>query len=137
MIGFRFSFLLAAMLALAVPVGAAEPHWQGVAATVTAAVDDVVARFEAGDHKAARAALTQAYFGRFEESKMETAVRQAISQDRAVEVEGMFADIRTAMKAGDLAEVKRLAATLRQALKTDAKALDDAKVAPETLAVTQ
>ncbi len=116
---------------------AADGHWQGVATTVAGAIDGVVAHFEAGDDKSARAALTEAYFGRFEDSKMEAAVRKEIGKDRAVEVEGMFSDIRKAMKAGDGAEVRRIASQLKAALKTDGQALDAAKVSADVYEVNQ
>lgn len=132
--------LITFLVATALSVGtaqAAEAYWQGVAQTVAAAVDDVVARFEAGDEKAARTALTEAYFGQFEDSKMEAAVRQQIGKERAVEVEGMFGDIRKAIKAGDGAEVKRIAGQLRGALQTDGQALDAAKIPADVYVVNQ
>lgn len=131
-------FTVAVVMALSLGMAqAAEAYWQGIAAGVVAAVDTVVTRFEAGDEKAARAALTEAYFGQFEDSKMEAAVRQQIGKERAVEVESMFGDIRSAMKAGDGAEVRRIAAALRAALNADGQALDAAKIPPEVYVVNQ
>ena len=95
---------------------ATEAYWQGVATHVVAAIDHLVAQFEAGDEKAARAALTEAYFGQFEDSKMEAAVRQEIGKDRAIQIEGMLGDIRSAITAGNGPELRRIAAGLRSAL---------------------
>lgn len=116
---------------------AAEGHWQATAKHVAAAVDDIEAMFAAGDTAAARTALTEAYFGRFEDSKMEAAIRKEIGGDRAIEVEGMFGKMRKAIKAGDAKTVEQTADALRQALAADAKALDAAGVPAEVYEVNR
>lgn len=130
------ALLLLALLSQGV-AQAAETYWQGVAKTVSAAIENVVAKYRAGDAKAARTALTEAYFGAFEDSKMEAAIRKEIGQERAIEVEGLFGDLRSAIKAGDGAEVGRIAAMLHGALAADGQALDAAHVPPDVYAVNQ
>lgn len=131
------STVLLVLTMAAAPAGAAEGHWQGVADKVIAAVGEVEARFAAGDDAGARKALTAAYFGNFEDSKMEAAIRKEMGQSRAVEVEGMFGGIRKAIKAQDKTAVQSIAEELRQALRTDGAALDAAKIPPEVFAVNQ
>ncbi len=116
---------------------AADGHWRATAQRVAAAIDDVQAKFAAGDTAAARSALTEAYFGRFEDSKMEAAIRKEIGGSRAVEVEGMFGNMRKAIKAKDAETVQQTADSLRQALAEDAKALDAAGVPAEVYEVNR
>lgn len=117
--------------------GAAQTHWQAVAARVTEAVEAVRGAYEAGDGAAARKLLMDAYFGQFEDSKMEAAIRKQIGQSRAVALEGMFGDLRKAIKAGDGAMVAALTQRLGSALAEDGKLLDAAGVPAEVYEVNR
>lgn len=116
---------------------AAETYWQTVAARVATKIDSVHERFRAGDGRAARQALTEAYFAEFEDSKMEAAIRKELGIDRARQLEGAFGTLRKAVKSNDGGAVNRLAAELKAALASDGKRLDAAGVPPEVFAVNQ
>ena len=125
--------LFTACLLLSFAAVAAEPGsgWRGVAAQVSDAVTQAERQAAGGDTSAGLDTLTDAYFGRFEESRMEIAVRQSISAQRAAEVEGMFGTLRKAMRAGDRAAVAGEAERLRRALTEDGARLDADGVKPE------
>lgn len=129
--------LLVGLLALWSSTAAAESYWQGVAKDVAASVAVVVERARAGDAKAARQALTEAYFGHYEDRKMEAAVRKEIGGQRARDVEALFGDMRKAIQRGDTAAVEGIAAQLDAALAADGKALDAAGVPAEVFAVNK
>lgn len=112
-------------------------HWQTKAEDVGKAVTAAETTFLKGDVDGAKRAVTEAYFGHFEETKLEGAMRKHIGAKRAAEVEKMFATLRKAMGANDSAQVKAVAQGLRDAMKTDAKILDDAKVSPDVYEVNQ
>lgn len=134
---YRFASLLL-IAALAAPAArAAEAYWQGVATDVAAKIATVRDRYDAGDEKAARQALTEAYFGEFEDRKMEAAIRKEIGADRARQLEALFGALRKAIKARDGAAVQRLASELDAGLSADGKQLDAAGVPPEVFAVNR
>lgn len=131
-------FLLAACLTLlAFPSLAAEGYWQGVAKTVIEAVDRGEAAHAKGDTDSARRAVLEAYFKRFEDSKMEAAIRKGISAKRAAEIERMFDAMRKAAGGSDAAALKTAAQTLRTAVAEVGKVLDDANVSPAVFEVNQ
>lgn len=130
--------LISAPLLAASPAALADGgHWQTKAEDVGKAVTAAEAVFAKGDLDAAKRAVTEAYFGHFEDTKLEGAIRKHIGAKRAADVERMFATMRKAMTAGDAAQVKAVAQGLRDAMTTDAKILDDAKVSPDVYEVNQ
>ena len=131
--------VLAALLlwVAATPSGAAEPYWQKVAASVSATLAEAEAASRRGEVDLAKRGINQAYFGRFEDTKLEAAIRKEVSAKRATQIERMFADMRKAVTAGDQPAVGKAAAEIRDALAADAKALDAAKVAPEVFKVNE
>lgn len=131
--------LIAAPLLLTAPLSARADggHWQNKAEDVGKAVTAAETTFLKGDVDGAKRAVTEAYFGHFEETKLEGAMRKHIGAKRAAEVEKMFATLRKAMGANDTAQVKAVAQGLRDAMKADAKILDDAKVSPDVYEVNQ
>jgi hypothetical protein len=133
----RTALFAAALMLYVLPAMAAEGHWQSIAAQVAATVGEVEAAFARGDGDGAKRLINEAYFSRFEDSRLEIAIRKEISGKRAGEIERLFADLRKAVTAKDAAQVKRIAAQVRDALIADAKSLDDAKVSPELFKVNQ
>jgi high-affinity iron transporter len=131
----RLSLLFLA-LAWAAPALAGE-YWQGVARTVSAGVEQAEASFAKGDGDGAKRLINDTYFQKYEESRLEGAVRKEISAKRAAEVEKMFADLRKAVTAKDATGVKSTAAGLKAALAADAKTLDAANVSPDVYQVNQ
>ncbi|MGE5503525.1 MAG: hypothetical protein ACM31L_03795 [Actinomycetota bacterium] len=133
---FRVLFLAGALLAAGTAV-AADGYWQAVAATVAAKVAEAEAAAAKGQADVAKRALNDAYFQKFEDGKLEAAIRKEIAAKRAVEVEQMFAGLRKAVSAGDQAAVARGAGELRAAITADARTLDAAKVPPEVFQVNK
>lgn len=129
--------LIIGLFALSSSAAAAESYWRSVAGDIAASVAVVVERARAGDAKTARQALTEAYFGHYEDRKMEAAVRKEIGGQRARDVEALFADMRKAVQRGDTAAVESIATQLNAALAADGKALDEAGVPAEVFAVNK
>ncbi len=116
------------------PVSAATEsnHWQGVAIEIAAALDTAMAGYAQGDAEAARRAVTRAYFGVFEGSKMEAAMRTERGAKQTYLVERQFGVLRKAIKNGiGVEELQRTVDALTKALHEAAKDLDRARIAPE------
>lgn len=127
----RKGFLaVCALLAAAGPALAGD-YWRGVAAETDAAVGEARRAFAASDQTAALAAVTTAYFGKFEGLKMEAAIRKEIGAKRAFQVEKLFGDLRKAIKAADAAAVTAISNDLGAALAEDAAKLDAAAISPD------
>ncbi|MBF0335332.1 MAG: hypothetical protein HQL40_17075 [Alphaproteobacteria bacterium] len=119
-----------ALLAATPPAWAGD-YWRGVAAETKAAVNAAERAFAANDQTAALAAVTTAYFGKFEGLKMEAAIRKEIGAKRAFQVEKLFGEMRKAIKAADAAAVASIANDLGGALAEDAAKLDAAAISPD------
>lgn len=137
----RFLLALALVAALSplgfTPARAETGHWQAQADGVNQALAAAEAAFAKGDVDGAKRSVTEAYFHNFEDSKLEAAIRRFVSAKRAAEIEKHFATLRKAMTAGDAAQVKAVAQSLREAVAVEAKGLDAAKVAPGVFEVNQ
>lgn len=117
---------------------AADEYWQGIARQVGAELDHAVLLYREGDADAARRAVTQAYFGTFEGSKMEAAMRMELGAKHTYLVERRFGELRKAVKQGDpIATLALAAGELRDALLADAGALDAAGIPPEVFPTGQ
>jgi len=132
-------FLLAlSFLALQSPAQAEQTYWSGVAGKVNAALDEAEALYRKGDAKAAKKAVLHAYFGVFESTKMEAAMRTEIGAKHTFKVERRFGGIRKAIKKGQSADdVKELTEELKGLLLTDAGKLDAAGITKEVFRVNQ
>lgn len=86
---------------------------------------EALALHEAGEALAAKGKVTDAYFDVFEESGMETGIKLRVSEKRALELETLFGDIRTAVGGrSPVSEVSRKIDLLATALKEEAAKLD-------------
>ena len=128
-----------AMLALGLfaagAAAAAEFRWAAVAEEVVGQLERGLAAAKAGDTDRARQAVLTAYFGLFEDRKMEGAIRKELGQAHTVDVEDRFNALRKAVGVKPLpddlaARVAELGAMLRK----DAGLLDAAGV-PEQVYV--
>ncbi|CCG39780.1 hypothetical protein [Magnetospirillum molischianum] len=108
---------------------AADGHWAGVAEQVIAEVDRAEAAMKAGNFDAAEEAAIASYFDFFEGLNMEIAERQALGARRVSDVEALFHDLQS--QAAKRADLHGVAASLRKALRADAKQLDADKVGPD------
>ncbi len=99
--------------------------WATVARETAALLDQAAKAAQAGRVEQAKALVSDAYFGVFEERGMEIAIRQEISARRARELERMFGAVREAIAGGEPEDRLRHRITaLREALVADAGELD-------------
>ena len=131
--------LRTALAALALVLGiAASPaasagtfSWTTVAEDTIAALNEASLRHAEGDIAQCKRAIVQAYFGVFEEQKMEAAMRKMLGESHAFMVERQFSTLRRDAATVTPAEFSRIVATLAEQLRADARQLDALGVAPE------
>ncbi len=116
---------------------AAEGHWAGAAASLSASLGKVEELSAKGDIPGAKLAITEAYFGVFEDLKFEAAIRRFVGAKRAADLERKFADLRKAVVAKEAGKVQEIIQSLRTETAAEAKVLDDAKVTPDVFEVNQ
>ena len=106
-------------------------RWSRVAEETIAHLEQALAASKAGQVDAARQAVIAAYFGSFEDRKLEAALRKEIGQQHIAEVEAWFNALRKGVgHAAPEAELAGLVARLSETLRTDAKLLE-ARGVPE------
>ncbi|KIL96667.1 hypothetical protein CCC_01930 [Paramagnetospirillum magnetotacticum MS-1] len=120
-----------ALLLVSASAWAAGGYWAGIAGEVCTEVTKVETFAKAGKIEDAKAAFHTAYFGTFEEKKMEIAERSNFGISHTADVEEMFNNLRKAASKPGTGDVSALAETLRRELRQDGKALDAAKVDPD------
>lgn len=95
------SLMLMACILLAagteVAIAQTENHWSGVAQRIVGHLDQAQQSYRKGDAKAARHAVISAYFGAFEDSKMEAAMRMQLGAKYTWKVEKRFGALRKAI----------------------------------------
>ena len=136
----RIAFLFFAVLlfAPATSAQAGETYWTGVAGQVNEALDQAEALYRKGDAKAATKAVLHAYFGVFESTKMEAAMRTEVGAKHTFKVERRFGGIRKAIKKGQTPdEVKALTEELKGLLLADGGKLDAAGISKDVFRVNQ
>jgi hypothetical protein len=103
--------------------------WAQVAEEVVAHIDRAEALYEQGKPTEAGQAVTQAYFGVFEDRKMEAAMRIELGAQHTYQVEQQFGALRKAIRGqADRKRVQQLAQGIRTSVARDARALDQAKI---------
>jgi hypothetical protein len=120
-----------------ITAGAAQAagYWAGIAEEVIAEINRAEQLAKAGQMDDAKEAVINSYFGLFEDRKMETAERSALGAAHMAEVENLFNDLRKAAGKPAGGDIQKLAESLRKTLRTDAQALDLAKVAADGVGV--
>jgi fumarate hydratase class II/high-affinity iron transporter len=121
-----------AVLALALVLGmAASPgasagtfSWNTVAEETIAALNEASLHHAEGDIAQCKRAITRAYFGVFEEQKMEAAMRKMLGESHAFMVERQFSTLRRNVATATPADFARTVATLAEQLRADARQLD-------------
>lgn len=117
---------------------ASESYWADIGKKISTHIENAESLYADGDSKGARRAVIQAYFGEFEDKKMEAAMRVELGAKHTYEVERLFGDLRKAIKNGaDTAVIAESATAIHTAIKRDAIALDKAGITPEVFAVNQ
>ncbi|GEM_PF-309496 len=124
----RGAFLLLLLTALA-PAWAGADTWTPLAATIGSELTHGLDLYRQGQAKAARGTVTRAYFGLFEDRRMEAAMRTELGARYTYKVEKRFSALRRAIKAGvPVAELEAQIRELTEILKRDAGRLDAAGV---------
>jgi len=112
--------------------------WSQVAEEISAQISLVESLYQEGKPKEAGHAVTQAYFGVFEDKKMEAAMRIELGAEHTYQVEQQFGALRKAIRAqADKQTVQGLAQGIREAVTRDARALDQANIPMEVFEVNQ
>lgn len=104
-------------------------NWSQVAVEIVAQIDQAESLYRQGEQTEAARAVTRAYFGIFEDRKMEAAMRMELGAKHTYQVEQQFGALRKAIR-GDADEptVQELARGLRESVARDARALDEAQI---------
>lgn len=114
------------------------PVWRPLADEIVRIIDAAENHYQAGDKKAAKRAVIEAYFGVFESQKMEAAMRTTIGAKHTYLVEKEFGNLRKAIKKQqDLKIIQNIADKIRTAVVRDAAVLDKAGIPARVYDVNQ
>lgn len=111
--------------------------WSQVAAEIVTHINTAASLYGEGRPKEAGQAVTRAYFGVFEDRKMEAAMRIELGAEHTYEVEQQFGALRKAIRAqADQQTIRKLAQAIEASVRRDARALDQANIPMEVFKVT-
>ena len=132
-----FRWALSCLIVCCWTVSAAEfSSWSQVAGAIVARITMAESLYQDGKSTEAGHAVIEAYFGIFEDRKMEAAMRTQLGATHTYQVEQQFGALRKAIRQqADRQTVGRLAQEIRESVVRDARALDQAKVPMEVFEV--
>ncbi|MDR3212280.1 MAG: FTR1 family protein [Planctomycetota bacterium] len=117
--------LLGCLFSASLAAGEKYDNWNAIATAMVGHLKAAGTAYEQGEAKTARDRVNDAYFGFYEKTGFERAVRTYISGKRSSEVEYKFGQIKSLMgKGADLGEVRSELEALSLLLKEDATVLD-------------
>ena len=136
----RTALLLSGLMylwALCGSAAAAETFaWSQVAEEIVAQINMAESFYQEDKPKEAGHAVTKAYFGIFEDRKMEAAMRIELGARHAYEVEQQFGALRKAIRRqADKQTVQGLSQEIRVSVERDARALDQANIPMEVFEI--
>lgn len=105
--------------------------WAAVAAETLAALDEASLQQADGNFAECKRAITRAYFGIFEEQKMEAAMRKMLGQSHTFMVERQFSNLRRSVATASAEDFRQAVAALAEQLQADAQRLDELAVPRE------
>jgi len=112
--------------------------WAQVAEEIAAHITQAETLYLEGKPTEASHAVTLAYFGVFEDRKMEAAMRIELGAKHTYQVEQQFGALRKAIRAqADTQTVQGLAQGIRESVIRDARALDQANIPMQVFEVNQ
>jgi hypothetical protein len=112
--------------------------WAQVAEEIAAHVTQAESLYQEGKPREASHAVTRAYFGVFEDRKMEAAMRIELGASHTYQVEQQFGALRKAIRTqADQQTIQELAQAIRESATRDARALDQANIPMEVFEVNQ
>ena len=104
-------------------------NWSQVAGEIVAHIDNAESLYREGKPTEAGQAVIQAYFGVFEDKKMEAAMRIELGAKHTYQVEKQFGALRKAIRReADRETIQQLAQGIRESVVNDALALDQANI---------
>jgi hypothetical protein len=110
--------------------------WSQVAGEIVAHIDNAESLYQEGKPTEAGQAVIQAYFGVFEDKKMEAAMRIELGAKHTYQVEKQFGTLRKAIRReADRETIQQLAQGIRESVVRDARALDQANIPMEVFEV--
>ena len=110
--------------------------WTRIAGEIVAHIDNAESLYQEGKPTEAGQAVTQAYFGVFEDRKMEAAMRIELGARHTYQVEKQFGALRKAIRQeADRETIQQLAQAIRESVVNDARALDQANIPLEVFVV--
>lgn len=112
-------------------------YWHGVALEVNNHINNVYKYYIEGDVIKAKKELIEAYFSKFEDKKMEAAMRMEIGSKPTWKLERLFSALRKELKKDKNIKVKKISEEITKKVTEYAKKLDAAKISPEVFNVNQ
>jgi hypothetical protein len=110
--------------------------WSHVAGEIVDHINNAESLYREGKPTEAGQAVTQAYFGVFEDKKMEAAMRIELGAKHTYQVEKQFGALRKAIRReADAKTIQQLAQGIRKSVVNDARALDQANIPMEVFEV--
>jgi len=112
--------------------------WSQVAGEIDTHISQAESLYREDKPTEAGRAVIQAYFGVFEDKKMEAAMRMELGAKHTYQVEQQFGALRKAIRTqADMPVVQELAQGIRESVTRDAIALDQAGIPMEVFKVKQ
>lgn len=110
-------------------LASAAASWSQVAEEIVAHIGEAESLYQDGRTTEAGRAVVAAYFGVFEDSKMEAAMRIELGARHTYQVEQQFGDLRKAIRQqAGVQTIRTLGQGIREAVVRDAQALDKANI---------
>jgi hypothetical protein len=121
------------------PVSATElSYWSNLAKRINTLIQQSEAQYGQGDTKAAKRSIVKAYFGVFEDKKMEAAMRMELGAKYTYKVEKKFGSMRKLInKNSPEREIQAISKDIQSTMTKDALKLDKAGIPSEVFAVNQ
>ncbi|MBT7498650.1 MAG: hypothetical protein HN639_03755 [Candidatus Thioglobus sp.] len=114
---------------LMIQTGAMAESWTSMANDIVMQINSAEKLYIEGKSKEANREIIKAYFGTFEDKKMEAAVRVTIGSKHAWKVERLFGKMRKLIKkSASKEDVGAIANKIRHAVVRDAKVLEEKKI---------
>jgi hypothetical protein len=130
---------LMSLFAFCVSTAMAETStWSQVAEEIVGHINMAESLYQEDKPTEAGHAVIKAYFGVFEDRKMEAAMRIELGAKHTYQVEQQFGALRKAIRTqADKQTVQRLAQDIRESVTRDARVLDQANIPMEVFEIKQ
>ncbi|MEW5009963.1 MAG: hypothetical protein RPR28_06920 [Cycloclasticus sp.] len=131
-------FIIGFFFLTVLPLQANDKVWAPVAEQIILHIESAESHYQAGDLLTAKQFIIKAYFGVFEDRKMEAAMRQELGSKHTYQVERLFGNLRKAMnRSADAAEVTAIVESIRTEMRDGAIKLDQAGIPLNVFRVNQ